>query len=257
MCFGQRYNLYDNQHIDYDNFIKILDKLNPTFIRLWGRGETLLHPRFDDILIELKKRKIKTVLTTNLNVKNLNFSLIKETISEIYVSLHSFEDETYKNITENNNSNVLSNILKLKESNIVYYLKMIVSKYNENEINEFINICCDLECFWMISGVDFGPGEITDDDLRNELIEELYPITDKAKIYNRYLNQNLEIRNHKTCESPNIPHILYNGSMYSCCIAAKSGYIGNVFEENFKIDYDIINKMKSRESNECKECPIF
>jgi len=256
MCFGQRFDLHPKQHIEFDNFIKILDIYQPTFLRIVGRGETLIHPRINDILSEIKKRKIVTTLTTNLNMPDLDFQLIKDTISETYISLHSFKPETYLKLTGRKIDNVINNIQKFDEYKINYHLKMIISKYNENEIEDFMYKSIALEKYYWISGLDFGVNEIDDLELKQKLIDELYPTSEDSKYYSRYLNQGLEIRKHKKCNTAKTPYVLYNGDMYSCCLAAKSGYLGNIFDKDFKLDESIMIKMQNRGGDECKICPL-
>ena len=78
------------------------------FLRLVGRGESMIHPEINKFLQEIKDRKIKTTLTTNLNMQNIDYQLFKDTIAETYISLHSYNPETYLKITGKPINNVIS-----------------------------------------------------------------------------------------------------------------------------------------------------
>ena len=255
MCFGQRFNLHPKKHMKFDDFRRVLDIYDPTLLRLVGRGESMIHPEINKFLQEIKDRKIKTTLTTNLNMQNIDYQLFKDTIAETYISLHSYNPETYLKITGKPINNVIANIQKFKELDINFHVKMIVTKYNENEINDFIFKSASLGVYYWISGLDFGVNEV-DDNLKQELIKELYPTHDDVKIYSRYKNKDLEIKKYKTCNTAKIPYVLYDGSVYSCCLAAKSGYLGNIFEDDFRIDPSIQKMMQNRKGKECASCPL-
>jgi len=237
MCYGQRFNEHPKKFIDVSNFNRILSVLRPTYIKLWGRGESLIHPKIESIYDTVMMINIKTSITTNLNMK-INFQKLKDLRATVFVSLHSFNPETYKKITGSSIDLVLENIENLKQYNIPFLLKMIVSRHNESEIEEFKQN----NDHYLISVIDLPKG-------RSDIEEELYPLDKNVlKKYGRYGYKK------KKCVQPNIPLVLMDGSMYSCCM--NEGYLGNVFDKSFSVNYDILNFMKKRGSDACKTCPI-
>jgi len=92
---------FKDQEMSFEKFAKILDQL--PFVKeveLTGLGEPLLHKDLFKMIECAKKRKIRTVVTTNatlLNEKNIE-RVLRSGLDVIHVSIDSADPETFKAI---------------------------------------------------------------------------------------------------------------------------------------------------------------
>lgn len=195
-------------YMDFSLFRKILND-SDHFIKqvyLFHSGESMLHPKFIDMVKELKKRKIKVVLYTNATMLNKQNTkrLINTDIDVISISLHS--EKVKKNVKN------LQKLLKYKKKP-----KLIVQVL-ENEkrrglkniiIRKLHNYCGKLNfridkskyygCFWpyyMLSVLWNGDvviccrdyeGEFILGNVKNEKLKDIWN-NKKTRSFRRLIN---------------------------------------------------------------------
>jgi len=247
MCFEK----FEKQDLTFEQFKIIVEKTNLDFVKLWGRGEPFLNKDIYKILEFCHQKNIKTFITSNFSLIDLNEEAIK-CIDMLCVSLHASNSKIYELVTGSLEfEKVIENIKKFRKINSDIFCKSVISSINEKDIDDFKQLCNKLQTTCILTGLDFP----TDIDL--EKLVDLYPVSKKVNInYNRYLPYSLKPKNSsKKCLQPHWPMILATGDIFTCCKRPKTGFLGNVFE-NFKIDKLVIEQAKNRKLLECQECTI-
>ena len=205
--------------LDYKSFIYVLDRLNPLHVKFWGRGESLIHEGCWKMIDEMKKRDIIIYLTTNFNL-DIDWQSITNA-DVIYISLHTFNEEHYKQITGTKINKVLDNIVKAKEKKLNIVLKAVIQDYNKNDIDDFLKITEKYDIKYMFTNV-------RDPD-------------NKAEI------------NFTKCRQPNFPFVAANGDLYACCMTRHK--MGNIFNQD-NINPAILAAGKSRYLKGCSVCQL-
>ena len=146
--------VYPN-HIDL-NFVKKFEKLfdKTISIELSGAsGEPFLNPYFINICKKFKEKKIKLSVTTNgsLLTKNIAESLVDMNFDKIMISLHSGEEENYRELQGGDFNKILNNIKSLikirnkKGFKFPYVsINCIIFKLNQFTIKKLIKIMKEL-----------------------------------------------------------------------------------------------------------------
>lgn len=155
---------YSGSHLDIELHKKMVDEVATDgfgicqYIRYTANGETLIHPKFDE-MIEYAGKYCKTrinittngVLLTGKKAKKL----LEAGVNVFDISLDAFSDETYSKVRVKGDlskvrANVLNLITLIKERN--YDAKLVVSfveqPLNSHETKQF-------EDFWNKAGADF------------------------------------------------------------------------------------------------------
>ena len=228
MCYRRG----EGTEMNFEEFCYVLDRLCPLHVKLWGRGETLVAHDCWKMIDELKERGIITYLTTNFNL-DIEWEHISK-VDVIYISLHTFDPEEYKEITGLEIDKALSNIIEARKRGLNIVLKSVVSKYNENSIDNFKEICDNHKLKYILTGVNL-PNEKDKENMQSDVLRR------KAGIYKR-------------CIQPHYPNVTSNGNAFRCCMYPKSGYLGNVFRD-FDINKNKIEALE-RKLPECKDCTL-
>lgn len=141
----------------FDEFKKTADMLidmGMLFCTLSG-GECLIQPNFIDFYSYLKKRGvIVSIFTNGLLINNDMLKIFKEYKPyKIEVSIYGFSDEGFKSATKTNYdyTDVLKNILKLKELGIDIRCKTPITKLTSLEIPSIKNWCDENNIFYYVS----------------------------------------------------------------------------------------------------------
>jgi radical SAM protein with 4Fe4S-binding SPASM domain len=142
--------------LPFDTFKKFVDEAGDTllYIILWSWGEPILNPELAKMVRYATDRNILTVSSTNLNqlTKVQAEELVKCGLTALIVAVDGTEEESYAAQRRGGNlERVLSNIRMLvtaKEANggvgPILNLRMVVSRDNEDEVNEFRKLAMDL-----------------------------------------------------------------------------------------------------------------
>lgn len=205
-----------------NSFFKLLKTLDKNFEITITGGEALLHPKFFDIINEVKKLGFKINLITNLSFKIEKyieiFKLLNENLNRFDVSFHLTQIQDFA-----------SSLTKLEQ--------FILNKPKNTKITFFIPIY-DI------------------DNLKEQQIEKLLEIAKKYNIeYSfqkiRYINNYSKEKHEKfiskhrknetfgkLCYAGNKSLVIYeNGNAYRCYSSrfAKTNHLGNIKDKNFKL----------------------
>jgi MoaA/NifB/PqqE/SkfB family radical SAM enzyme len=155
---------YSGAHLDVDLHKKLVDEVATEgygicqYIRYTANGETLIHPKFDEMIEYAGKySKTKINVTTNgvLLTEKKAKKLLEGGVNVFDISLDAYSDETYAKVRVKGDLSVVRpNVLKLieliKEGG--YNAKLVVSfveqPLNAHETKEF-------EDYWNEAGADF------------------------------------------------------------------------------------------------------
>lgn len=229
--------------ISVEDFERILVKIKPftDYVYLHIKGEPLLHPNIDKVLDLCEKHKLKVNLTTNgmLLKGKKDILMTKNALRQINISLHSFEQNDIKYLTQQEYlDDIISTIKELNsKTNIIVSLRLWnLQKESTNVHNRMIMDTLERE---------FGISNI-ETNIKNGM-----KLSDRI-----YLNQDFEF------SWPNISGqeiaktgrcygliqqigILVDGTVVPCCLD-QDGIIdlGNVYEKDFA---DIVNQQRSND----------
>lgn len=141
---------YKPKFMDIEVFKQIVDEIskhNILLVRIASAGESLLHPRFFDMMAIIKDAGIKPVnLTTNgMFLAENNREIIECGIDIIDISIDAYSEETYRSIRIGGDfkrvkRNVI-NLLKLrdeKKSPLKIFVSLIKQPLNEKEVDSFV-----------------------------------------------------------------------------------------------------------------------
>ena len=141
---------YKPKFMDIEIFKTIVEEIskhNILLVRIVSDGESLLHPRFFEMMSIIKDVGIKPVnLTTNgMLLTENNEDIIECGIDIIDISIDAYREETYRNIRIGGDLNEVKrniiNLLKLrdeKKSPIKIFVSIIRQPLNEKEVDSFV-----------------------------------------------------------------------------------------------------------------------
>ena len=189
---------YSGAHLDIELHKKLIDEVATDglgicqYIRYTANGETLIHPKFDEMVEYAGKySKTKINVTTNglLLTENKTKKLLDAGVNIFDISLDAYRDETYAKIrVKGDLSIVRPNVLKLikliKEGN--YNAKLVVSfveqPLNKHETKQF-------EEFWNNTGADYvvirklHSAAGAKDGIKSKMNENFHKISRKPCLY--------------------------------------------------------------------------
>jgi len=138
--------------MDFSLFKKIIDEAKnygPRTFSLHLFGEPLLSPKIKEIIEYIKqKNKKNTILLTTNGVflkKEIAQNIVTNNVDKIVISIHGADEKTYKEITgkdelkkvERNIETLIEIKNKHRSQKPKIYLRMVVEKKYQKEINEF------------------------------------------------------------------------------------------------------------------------
>lgn len=155
---------YSGAHLDINLHKKLIDEVATDghgicqYIRYTANGETLIHPKFDEMIEYAGKySKTKINVTTNgvLLTEKKAKKLLDAGVNVFDISLDAYSDETYSKVrVKGDLSIVRPNVLKLIEliKKGSYNAKLVVS-FVEQPLNTHESK--DFEQFWNDAGADY------------------------------------------------------------------------------------------------------
>lgn len=257
-----------------ENFKKFIDlncrylkrhhiKINP-----YHRGEALLHPDFFEMLAYGKDKGVEfKEIHTNLSVKLDAKKLIEAPLPRIVVNIGGTSREIHEKVMPGSDflivTHNLEEILKLENAKEKIYLKMNVTKYNYNQINElpgFFEKLGGVRQNVIVGQLAFClPAEATVKE-RKEFIDNV--VSDEIKDYMKFTCENSHNIKSKEPRCPYmIPTVKFDGRVTICCHDQLSRLdLGNAFERPLS---EIMRSKKYKMSESlgekkrlpfCKEC---
>ena len=135
------------QHMEWDLFVQIIEKIKDykPHVQLYKWGESLLHPRITDMFEYCSRYNLKTELSSNLSLENIDDKLeamVKYGLNHLIVSFDGVTQEDYSRYRRNGNlETVISNMQKIQEYKKKYNnefpkisLQFLKNKYTKNQI---------------------------------------------------------------------------------------------------------------------------
>jgi len=121
MCPNKLISIGKKGFMDFDLFKKIINeckdwKITPEKVPLTGRGESLLHPKFLDMLSYVKESGLRLTFSTNGSLINERFidKIISIGVEGFVVSMNADSQESYNKISGRDNfDKVKKNVLNL------------------------------------------------------------------------------------------------------------------------------------------------
>lgn len=179
----------DRGKLSLENFQKLIDQIVPYayLIELYNWGEPFLHPQIFEMIQYASSRKIGVRLSTNLNYFNHDMAIktVRSGLDAMIVSVDGATQASYEKYRRGGNLNkVLNNLQtlieekkKAKSRTPFITLRMLISRYNEQEIEQLRAIARELD-------VDaFTTGTLFVDTTDPAQIKEWLPLREELSYY--------------------------------------------------------------------------
>jgi len=157
-------NAYSGSHLDIELHNKMIDEVGSDgygfcqYVRYTANGETLLHPKIDEMIeYAAKYSKTKINITTNgqiLTEKRVK-KLLDAGVNVFDISLDAFKEETYKKIrVKGDLAKTRENVIRLiNQINVGSYDAKLVVSFVEQDLNS--SEVGQFNSFWSDAGADF------------------------------------------------------------------------------------------------------
>lgn len=243
--------------LPFNTFKKVIDEIGDYLfsVQLYNWGEPFLNQDIFQMISYAKRKKIKVVISTNLNIFNEKMAneLIKVDLDVLIISLDGINQETINKYQKGSNFKKVIDHLKLiinkkKELNMkkpFIQWRFIVMAHNELEIEKAKLLASDLGINkFELAGIrcDMAKEIFMGNIEQFENVLPFLPKNEKYSIYD-YKHKRKKIIQTNTCSflwSRSV--INYDGSVTPCCMIYDLKHkFGDINKENFK---DIWNNKK-------------
>jgi MoaA/NifB/PqqE/SkfB family radical SAM enzyme len=237
--------------IDFDQYKRIIDQIVPYayYVELFNWGEPFLHPLIFDIIQYAHVRKIAVRISTNMNRFNREMAAktVNSGLNALVASVDGADQETYEKYRRGGQlTRVLDNLQmlvdekrKAKSRTPFITLRMLINRYNENQINSMRELSVAL-------GVDAFSTIPTFVDTSNpEQVAEWLPNQESFSYYD-YSSKKLENVWH--CSDLWESMIInWDGGLAPCCwLHNKDFDFDNAFSKPLKDIWNGVSYMNSR-----------
>lgn len=235
------------QFISCEDFSFILDQIKPytDYVYLHVKGEPLLHPKLEKLLLLCEENHLKINITTNGTLLGKSFSVLKNSASlrQVNISLHSFNGNKDIHFTDYINDIIDSAIYFSKHTSIITGLRLWDFK---KSAGDFTQQSADLDILNYLEKAFELPSPISMDFLYRKGIQ----LADRV-----YLNIDYEFQwpalSHSYFCTEGFCHglknqigILVDGTVIPCCLDGEGIInLGNIKEAEFS---KIIHSKKSK-----------
>ena len=256
----------DLRALKLEEFKKIIDNVKDIthYIWLFLAGDPFLNPEFPQMVNYATKNNLHT--TTSTNAQLINKEKAKEIVEAgldcLIISFDGATKESYETMRRggdfetllNNINYILEEKKRQKKVKPEILLQFLVSKINQHEKNEFVEIAKNLGVNYCFK--TFGvPSWVYDKDFCDKLSDKYLP--DESGRY----DNNKKLKRSKICANSERSFILSNGDISICCYDLDGQFkIGNAISDNFlelwKSDKysKIRNSMTKRNLKICETC---
>lgn len=273
MCWCYRAtDLRVNKLLDFSDFKNIIDDVNSfcAEIFLSGCGEPMLNSDIFKMIEYAKKKHIHVGMTTNGSAltKNNAKQLIKSKPDKIIISLDAAEENAYNTMRVGGNfdqvikgiKNLTREKIKNNQKATQIVLQMIITKKNEHQLNDFIQLAKELEVD-LVSFKSLFIDQRGSDQYVNNLIDN-YLTKHEISRYKIENNNKIELKHTGKCPSTMLPIITSDGDLSVCCHDIFAKYKqGNIIKNTFISVWNSdaykkfrMNDMKNRKLPICNYC---
>lgn len=275
----------------YEDVVKILDEFpHLIFWDFTGIGEPLLHPRFLDIVREVKRRGVYLECFDHFGLwdERITDFMLDHKLNRVQPSIDGATKETYESIRRGGNFDTVCHNLRYlfdekrrrKSPLPIIDAHYIVQESNRHEMVPFVRLMRDLageqrvgiqfsEMLRNIEGLPAKKVSITGQHIAEVMAEGR---RQKVQIW---VNRNAEGRpkaDMRDCSSWTMPFLTVDGFVYPCCSQNERGdrkwqndrSMGNVFRQSFRDIWrgprytELRRKMRRGETPEyCRGCPVY
>lgn len=275
----------------YDDLMRTLDQFpNLIWFDWTGIGEPMLHPRFLDIMIEVKRRGLYVEAFDHMNGwdERVTDFMLDHKLNRIQPSMDGATKETYEYLRVGGNFDKVCHNLRYlfaekrrrKSPLPIVDMHYIVNSDNEHEMADFVRLVRDLageqragiqftEVLYEFEGIQTRKVPITERRIREVMAEG------RKQGVQVWINRNAEGRTKadmRDCNAWHSPFIFVDGTVVPCCARNESGNrrwqveraMGNIFQQSFKEIWngkaytELRRKMRKGETPDyCDGCPVF
>jgi radical SAM protein with 4Fe4S-binding SPASM domain len=231
--------------MSFSDFEKIMDEVGDYLyeVALYNWGEPFLNKEICRMIRLLKKRKIKAISNSNMNVRLTEAEaeeIVRSGLDTLIVSMDGITQETYEKYRVGGDLELVKNNVRMisgakkrigsKKPELIW--QFLVNKYNESEVPALEGIRNELgfDALWLGRlRCDIGMEIFLDQNQRYESAKKLLP----SERYSRYdSGEKKERREVKSCYFLwTTAAINPDGSVSPCCALYNQAFdFGNVFE---------------------------
>jgi MoaA/NifB/PqqE/SkfB family radical SAM enzyme len=226
--------------LELEKYEQIIDQIAPFAYKvcLYNWGEPFLHPDIFEIIQYTSSRQVEVLISSNLN--HFNAEMAEKTVlsglDTLLVSVDGTTQDVYEKYRRKGNLSIVLNNLRLLveakhrlgSSKPFIYMRMLVNRFNENQIDEMKELCQQI-------GVDaFEVGRLYVDTTNLDQIKEWLPEKEQLSAYD-YSGEKLSNSWHCVDDLWQSMVINWDGGVAPCCwMHDKKNDLSNVFEVPIK-----------------------
>jgi len=279
-----------SRFMDFKDFVKILDNFPKLrWIDITGIGEGIMHPRFLDMVAEIKSRGIYLELYDAFHRWDAKVTshMMRHGLNRIQPSIDGCSKDVYETIRVNANfDTVHANLEEMHRAKDRWARKLpevsyhfIVQKSNQHEMGDYIRMVRDLagtqEVDVQFTELLYEYPEIEGQkyDVPNAQREHVDEIARRHKVGVRWNHRmGRQTIDAKQCTMWGMPFIFVDGSVIRCCTSnehnerdrQRANAMGNIFTESFRSMWDGESFRGLRKAlgqgkmtPGCEDCPTF
>ncbi len=254
MCWAYKaYEYRQSNFLEYQDIQKIVDDIHPFCSKIFFSfcGEPLLNSDIYKMIKYAEEKNIAVGLSTNavLLTKDNAIKLLDAKTDEVVVSLDAATKWTYESMRKGGDLDKVINgvrflIEEKKKRRLaapIVILQMVLTKKNEGEIDEFVNLAKEIKADKVTIKslfIDHHGGA----DYIKRLITEYYLPDHRISRYKKDADGKVMLRKRGSCPNNKSPVISSDGDVCVCCFDILAEHRqGNAVNNNFR---DIWNSPK-------------
>ena len=235
--------------INWGTYKKIIDEIGDYLfeVDLYSWGEPFLHRQIFDMVEYANQKKITTIISSNFMVFNDEIceKIIKSQLSLLIVSLHggsqesidSYQVGTDFNKVINNMKKIVEMKNKLKSNKPFIQWRMVVTKYNEHEIEKVQKMAKEIG----VNRLELAPYRcdmatevLMSNERQFETAKTFLPKDEGYSMYNYSKKEKKNIKNDDCIWLFMQAAVNWNGSVSPCCAIWHEKFdFGNISEKPF------------------------
>lgn len=262
-----------NNYIDktYDEWKSAIEKLVEMGFKrvVFSGGEPLLHKDIFKILSFCKESgfiEIDLITNGTINLKTEELIQIKNTVSNLCVSLDGYDEETNsKTRGKGNFLKVVENIKKIRKMEIPVNIISTIYKDNIDYINKYLDLASSLDCtvsfsLFTLSGGAEENVELKQDDNQMKNLGLYLNDEDTPEIAFDHIPAIKGIQYREGCGAGNyLISVNADGEVYPCHFMMKPHLsMGNIFSDKNEViisnGNEHANNMNIKNIEDCKSC---
>lgn len=251
-------------NLEWNDFLLLKDRLKaiPDIKRITfcGIGESFLHPRFYDMIHELKDYKISVITSGTINI---DFDRLIS-CNNIDIIIFSIDEVTKKGIQDicgkvYNYENLIGDLNNLNEVNrsrkskIMSVLNCTVNEFNFNRLSNMIDFAVEQKFTAIHYSLPWMNEKFVIENY-DEITNQFRIAAQKAKKSNIYMENPFDSYCCITFKTI-MPYINIKGEYFPCGYGLNKNFIvGNIYKDNFQMMWESKANLDYRQGMLCNEC---